>query len=417
MATPTDTILARQDAFMTNNYARVPVAMVRGNGADLWDADGKQYLDLFAGFGAPILGHCHPELVEAVHAQAQKLWHVGNLLHTEPQTHLAEAISKHAFPGAKCFFSHSGADANEAAIKLARLYGNKNPGKSPHGHRYGVVTATASFHGRSFATMGATGQPKIREGFEPIVPGFSYVPFNDIDALKAAIDDNTVAVMLEPIQGEGGVNMPSDNYLKQVRKLCDERDCLLICDEVWTGVARTGKNFAHQLWDITPDIFTLAKGVGGGLALGVMVCKGELAPLFDWRTHGRAVHGTTLGGNCLTAAVAVKIWEIVDRDGLVARSAKLGDKLKADMKAMQARSNGVITDVRGAGLFVGVELDNSKLKPEIKDAPGVFKECLKRGLLINATQGTTLRIAPCLTVTEAQMDAGLKILEGVLAGK
>ena len=421
MATATETILARHDAFMTNNYARVPVAMVRGEGAYLWDAEGLQILDLFAGFGAPILGHCHPELVATVHAQAQKLWHVGNLLHTEPQTKLAEAISKHAAAGSKCFFSQTGADANEAAIKLARLYGNKHPGKSPHGHRYGIVTATASFHGRSFATMGATGQPKIREGFEPIVPGFSYAPFNDIEALKATIDDNTVAVMLEPIQGEGGVNVPQNGYLEAVRALCDERDLLLICDEVWTGVARTGRAFAHQLFNVTPDIFTLAKGAGGGLALGVMVCLGKHADLFDWRTHGRAVHGTTLGGNCLTAAVGAKIWEIVDRDGLIERSARLGDKLKADMRAMQARLGaagcGVITDVRGCGLFVGVELDNSKLKPELKDAPGVFKECLKRGLLINATQGTTLRIAPCLTVTEAQMDAGLAILEGVLAGR
>ncbi len=413
----TDRILARHDAYMTHNYARVPVAMVRGEGAYLWDAEGNKILDLFAGFGAPILGHCHPELVAAVTEQAQKLWHVGNLLHTEPQTKLAEALSKHAAPGSKCFFSQTGADANEAAIKLARLYGNKHPGTSPHGHRYGVITATASFHGRSFATMGATGQPKIREGFEPIVPGFSYVPFNDIEALEKTIDANTVAIMLEPIQGEGGVNMPKEGYLQAVRALCDKHDLLLICDEVWTGVARSGRNFAHQLFGIVPDIFTLAKGAGGGLALGVMVCLGKHAELFDWRTHGRAVHGTTLGGNCLTAAVGAKIWEIVDRDGLVERSAKLGDKLKADLKAMQARTGGVITEVRGAGLFVGVELDNSKLRPEIKDAPGVFRECLKRGLLINATQGTTLRIAPCLTVTEGQIEDGLKILEGVLAGK
>lgn len=420
MPTATETILARHDAYMTNNYARLPVAMVRGEGAYLWDAEGNKILDLFAGFGAPILGHCHPELVAAVHEQAQKLWHVGNLLHTEPQTRLAEAISKHAAPGSKVFLCQTGADANEAAIKMARLYGNKHPGKSGN-KRFGVITATASFHGRSFATMAATGQDKIREGFQPVVPGFSHVPFNDLAALKAAIDDNTVAVMLEPIQGEGGVNVPQPGYLEAVRALCDERDLLLICDEVWTGVARTGRHFAHQLFNIVPDMFTLAKGAGGGLALGVMVCAGKHAELFDWRNYGRGVHGTTLGGNCLTAAVGAKIWEIVDRDGLTEKSAKLGDKLKADLKAMQARLSaagcGAITEVRGHGLFVGVELDCAKLKPEIKDAPGVFKECLKRGLLINATQGTTLRVAPCLTVTETQIEDGLKILEGVLSGK
>ena len=271
---PSQTIIDRHDTFMSINYGRYPIAMATGHGVMLRDADGKEYLDLFAGFGAPVLGHCHPDLVEAVTEQANKLWHVGNLFHTEPQTRAAEAISRFGF-GGRSFFCHSGADANEAAIKLARLYGKANPGKSAGEFgRYKIISCTKSFHGRSFGTMGATANPKVREGFGPHLPGYANVAYNDITAVEAVLDDETVAIIAEPIQGEGGVNVPDVDYFKQLRALCDDRDLLLICDEVWTGCGRTGKFFAYQHWlDETsggPDIMTLGKGVGGGLAVGVM---------------------------------------------------------------------------------------------------------------------------------------------------
>ncbi|HEX7008454.1 MAG TPA: aminotransferase class III-fold pyridoxal phosphate-dependent enzyme, partial [Phycisphaeraceae bacterium] len=256
-ASPTQAIIDRHDRTMTQNYARYPIAMVRGQGVHLWDAQGKQYLDLFAGFGGPILGHCHPELIDALTQQAQKLWHVGNLFHTEPQTRLAEAIATMGF-GGQSYFCHSGSDANEAAFKLARLYGKARPG--PSGPRYKVISTLKSFHGRGFAAMVATGQDKVRQGFEPLLPGFVHVPYNDAAAVEAAIDDHTVAVIVEPIQGEGGINVPDDDYLPRLRRLCDERDLLLIVDEVWTGCGRTGRAFAHQHWGIVPDIMTLAKG-------------------------------------------------------------------------------------------------------------------------------------------------------------
>ncbi len=400
----TRAIIDRHDRYMTINYGRYPIAIVRGSGCEMFDAEGKRYLDLFAGFGGPVLGHCHPELVAAVTEQAQKLWHVGNLFHTEPQTRLAEAIAVHGF-GGRSFFCHSGADANEAAIKLARLYGR--------GKRFKVIATTNSFHGRSFATMMATGQAKVREGFDPLLAGFAHVPFNDLAAMRAAVDDQTVAILVEPIQGEGGVNVPNDDYLPGLRQLCDERDLLLICDEVWTGVGRTGRWFAHQHWGIKPDIMTLAKGVGGGLAVGVM-CAGErVADLYDVRKQGVVKHATTLGGNCLSMAVSAAIFKIIERDRLHERAAELGDYAVARLRVMAAKRP-TIKAVRGKGLFIGVELDPAGAW--FKSAAEVVNRCLERGLLINGTQNVVLRIAPSLVVTREQLDEGLAVLDEVLGG-
>ncbi len=407
----TQDIIARRDRHMTLNYPRYPIAIARGQGCELWDADGKRYLDLFAGFGAGLLGHCHPDLVAAVSRQAQTLWHVGNLLHTEPQTRAAEAIARHGFAG-RSFFCHSGADANEGAIKLARLYGHANPGST--GPRYKVITCDQSFHGRTFATMFATAQPKVREGFDPGLDAhFVHVPFNDLSAVESAIDDATVAVMLEPIQGEGGVNVPSDVYLPALRDLCNDRDLVLICDEVWTGVGRTGRWFAHQHWltsaDEAPDIMTLAKGVGGGLPVGVMCAGPRVADLYDWSKAGGVKHATTLGGNCLSMAVTATVFEVIERDGLVERANELGRYITERVGGF-GRSNSLVREVRGRGLFLGIDLD----LPDGVAVGQVVKRCMDEGLMVNGTQNTVFRLAPPLTVTQDEIDEGLAIMERVL---
>ena len=399
-------VIDRHDRYMTLNYPRLPITMVEGNGCRLTDAEGNEYLDLFSGFGAGILGHCHPDLVAAGTKQMNKLWHVGNLLHTEPQTLLAEHIATKGF-GGRSFFSHSGADANEAAVKLARLYGKQNPGSSSHEFgRFKVISTTQSFHGRSFATMGATGNAAVRKGFEPLLPGFVNVPYNDIPAVKAELDDTTIAIIAEPIQGEGGVNMPDNNYLAKLRELCDEHDLLLICDEVWTGCGRTGKYFAYQHFGIEPDVLTLGKAIGCGLPVGVMCAGPKAAPCFDVGQMGRVTHATTLGGNCVAMAVAARLFEVLEQDDLVNRAAQLGEAITHRLEKLI--DAGDILDVRGKGLFIGIELKND-------DAADRMKQCLSRGVLINATQGNVLRIAPPLIVTEEELDAGLTVIEQTLS--
>ncbi len=403
----TDEIIQRHDAFMSLNYTRYAVALVRGRGCEVWDADGKRYLDLFAGFGAPILGHCHPDLVEAVTEQANKLWHVGNLFHTEPQTLAAEAIARHGF-GGRTFFSHSGADANEAAIKLARLYGKAHRGKSSSEYgRYKIISATKSFHGRSFATMGATGNPAVRAGFEPLLPGYCNVAYNDLAAIKAELDADTVAVIVEPVQGEGGINVPDASYFRGLRALCDERDLLLICDEVWTGCGRTGRYFGYQLWDIEPDMMTLGKGVGGGLAVGAMCAKPHVAELYDSKKQGAVKHASTLGGNCIAMSVTAAIFRVLERDGLVQRAATLGEGLIGRLRAAGIPG---VKAVRGKGLFIGLELDESHRK-----AGDVVTACLDRGLILGSAQQNTIRLAPALVVEERQLDEGVSILKDVMA--
>ncbi|MEO1235861.1 MAG: aminotransferase class III-fold pyridoxal phosphate-dependent enzyme [Planctomycetota bacterium] len=421
-ATSSHDIIARHDAYLAPNYGRFPVAMVEGHGRTLRDADGKEYLDLFAGFGAPVLGHCHPDLVAAVTEQANTLWHVGNLMHTEPQTHAAEAIARMGF-GGQSFFCHSGADANEAAFKLARLYGKAHPGSSENSGgafgRYKIVSCTKSFHGRSFATMNATGNPAVRDGFGPYLPGYTNVAYNDIDAVENAIDDETVAVIAEPIQGEGGVHVPDPDYFRQLRAACDEHDLLLICDEVWTGCARTGKAFAYQHWfdegEPGPDVMTLGKGVGGGLAVGVMCARPELAELNNARTQGGVKHATTLGGNCLSMAVTARLFEVIERDGLIERAARLGDVAAQRLSAFAA-SRADTVEVRGRGLFLGLQLDPSADGAWFNGAADVVRRCMERGLLVNATQGEVLRLAPAITITEDELDRGLSLLEEVIAG-
>ena len=410
--TLSEQILARHDRHMTINYGRYPIAMLRGDGCYMFDAEGRRYLDLFAGYGAGLMGHCQPDLVAAVTEQAKKLWMPGNLMHSEPQTLAAEAIAKHGF-GGRSFFCHSGADANEAAFKLARLHGSAKPGAN--GPRFKVISTHHSFHGRLFASMVATGQAKVHEPYAPLVPGFVNMPYNDVDAVADAADDRTAAVIVEPIQGEGGVVVPDDDYLPRLRALCDERDMLLICDEVWTGCGRTGRWFAYQHWDIEPDVMTLAKGVGGGLAVGVMCASERVAPYFDYREHGGVAHATTLGGNCLSMAVASTIFSVLERDGLVDRAAELGDHAMDRLRQF-ATSHPVVKDVRGKGLFIGVELDPDAEGAWFKQGGEVVGRCLERGVLVNATQGVVLRLAPPVTIDQEQLDNGLTVIEQVLGG-
>jgi len=404
--TTTKKIIDQAQRFMSPNYPRYPIAMVHGQGCCLTDADGKQYLDLFAGFGAGLLGHCHHDLVAAVTEQANQLWHPGNLVHSEPQIRAAEAIARFGF-GGRSFFCHSGADANEAAIKLARLYGKANPGSTEPttAGRYKLISMQNSFHGRSFATMGATGQAKVSAGYEPLLTGYSHVPFNDIEAIERHIDGQTVAVIIEPIQGEGGINVPDDDYLPSLRRLCDKHDLLLICDEVWTGCGRTGRYFAHQHWNIEPDIMTLGKGVGGGLAVGVMCAKPQLAELYDAVKQGGVKHATTLGGNCISMAATAAVFKVLDRDKLVSHAEQLG-KYAVQRLCKIARQVSSIRNVRGKGLFIGIELD--------KPGKDIVDQCMQQGILINCTGEVVLRLAPPLVISQEQLDRGLNVIEDVL---
>jgi predicted acetylornithine/succinylornithine family transaminase len=391
-------VIARANDVLIGNYARLPISMARGDGVRLWDASGKEYLDLFAGFGGCVLGHCHPDLVRAAQQQATQLWHVGNQFHSLPQTELAERLNKTAFNG-KAFFCHSGLEANEAAVKLARLRGLANGGK-----RWKTVSLIKSFHGRSLAMIAATGNPQVKEGFGPPVPGFSNVDPLDFDAISAAVDDETCAVIMEPIQGEGGINLYPPGHASRIRKLCDERGVTLIFDEVWTGVGRTGKWFGHQHLDagsVTPDIMTLGKALGGGLPAAAMYAKPELAALM---VPGK--HGCTLGGNPICMAVAKTIFDVIERDGLLAHATQLGEKAMGFLQHEKSIA-GKVKEVRGRGLFIGIELHE-----EPKD---LVTKAADAGLVINVTYKKIVRVAPAMTISERELTEGLERFAKVLA--
>ena len=400
-----DPVIARRDRYMTLNYPRVGVVMAEGRGCELTDTNGKRYLDLFSGFGAGILGHCHPDLVTAATEQAARLWHVGNALDTEPQTMLAERVARHGFGGCS-YFCHSGSDANEAAFKLARLYGRRDGGD-----RYKVIATGRAFHGRGFAAMVATSGDKARRGYQPFLDGFSHVPYNDLAAMEHAIDGQTVAVIVEPIQGEGGVHVPDDRYLPGLRALCDQHDLLLIADEVWTGCGRTGRWFGHQHWEVRPDIMTLGKAVGCGLAVAVMCADQRIADLFSIDSYGGVPHATTLGGNCISMAVAARMFDVIERDGLVGRAASLGDHLTAALQDWMGKLP--IQQIRGRGLFIGIELDPA-YQPT---APQVAQAALDRGVLLGSAGDRVLRIAPPLVVTEGELDRGVDLIAALLSSR
>ena len=389
-----DEIIALNDRYLFPVYPRAPVALVRGQGCRVWDADGKEYLDFFASTVVANLGHAHPRVTQAIAEQASKILHVSNLHHSEPQALLAELLCTHSFAD-RVFLCNSGAEANEAAIKLARKYG------SEHGDgRFEILTALGSFHGRTIATITATGQEKVRRGFQPLPEGFRYFAYNDIDALVAAISPRTIAVMLEPLLGEGGIVVPHPEYLRRVRELCDKHDLLLILDEVQTGMGRLGTLFAYEQSGITPDIMTLAKGLGAGVPIGAMLATERLAVSF---TAG--AHASTFGGNPLTCAAAVAVMRVMTEEGVLANCSAQGEHLRARLRELRRRIPR-IKDVRGRGLLVGAELDGP-------GAP-VVDACREAGLLINCTMEKTLRFSPPLIVAQDEIDRAVEITARVL---
>ena len=389
----TGKVVHMYDKYIMNTYKRVPLCLEKAKGSKVWDIDGKVYLDFFPGWAVSGIGHCHPKVAAAVASQAKKLMHVSNNYYSPNQALLARAIIENSFPG-KVFFANSGAEANEAAIKLARKYGHEEG-------RYEIITMTKSFHGRTLATITATGQDKVKIGFEPLPQGFVHVPFNDIEAVKEAITDRTIAIMLEPIQCEGGINIADPDYMKSLRALCDEKDILLILDEVQTGMGRAGKIFCYQNYGITPDVMTLAKSLGGGLPIGACVARGKFA---DVLTPG--THASTFGGSPIVCAAALAVFDAIKREKLLQNTNKMGAYLKKELEKLKKKYH-FIKEVRAVALIIGIELSI--------DGEGIYKECLKEGLLINCTQGTVLRIMPPLTVTKAEIDKAISILDKAFA--
>ncbi|SJZ61677.1 acetylornithine aminotransferase apoenzyme [Trichlorobacter thiogenes] len=385
----------RSDKVIMKTYGRYPIVPVRGEGCRLWDADGKEYLDFLAGVAVNNLGHCHPKVVKAIQEQAATLIHCSNYYQIPQQIELAELLCSHSFAD-KAFFCNSGAEANEAAIKLARKYSRE---KHNNPERYGIITAADSFHGRTMATVSATGQEKVQRFFDPLLHGFAHVPFNDLAALAAAITPQTCAIMLEPIQGEGGINIPSVEYMQGVRELCDRHQLLLILDEVQVGMGRTGKLFAHEHFDITPDIMTLAKALAGGAPIGTMLARDEVAASFTPGTHG-----STFGGNPLVTAAAIAAVRAILEEGLLNRAEEMGEYLHGELETLGAKYP-FVKEVRGIGLMIGMSLT----------IPGgdIVKKGHERGVLLNVTHDTVLRFVPALTVSKQDVNQMIQILDGI----
>ncbi|MDD5448224.1 MAG: acetylornithine transaminase [Actinomycetota bacterium] len=387
----------KEKRYLMNTYARLGVSFVKGRGSRLWDSEGKEYIDLISGIGVCVLGHCHPVVTEALKKQLEELWHTSNLYSIEKQAKFAKLLVENSFPG-KVFFANSGAEANEAALKLARKF-HRDKGKP----RKKFVCLEGAFHGRSFATLSASGQPRKWEPFQPMMDGFVHVPPDDIHSLEEAIDDETAAVVLELIQGEGGVIPLSSSFIKRARELCDESGALLIVDEVQTGMGRTGKLFAWEHHGVVPDVMTLAKGLANGVPAAAVIGRGEFGDVF-----GPGDHGSTFGGNMLACAAGTATLQTIVANGLPDRAAKLGELIgeKLDMLASQSR---LVKEVRGVGLMIAVELR----EPIARE---VVKRCLKRGVLVNDVTPTAVRMLPPLIIEEEELDSGFECLrEAILA--
>lgn len=387
-------VIEQFQRFVIANYTRYPVCLVRGEGSTVWDAEGRRYLDFFPGWGCGLLGHCPPRVVAAVQKQVAELIHVPNTWYTAPQGALAEALSRRTDFAGQCFFCNSGTEANEAAIKLARL--SSAPG------RYKIISTLNSFHGRTMGALSATGQPKYHAGVEPLLPGFKYAPFGDLAATAQLVDDATCAVMVEPIQGEGGVNLPPAGYLEGLRELCDRHKLLLILDEVQSGMGRTGKWYAHQHWGIRPDIVTLAKALAGGVAMGGLIATPAVAANLKPGTHA-----ATFGGNPLACAAALATIETIETEGLLARALQHEARFRERLAATQQKC-AIIKEVRARGVMIGVELT-------IDGAP-IVQRCIERGLLVNCTHATVLRLLPALNLTDDELEQGCDILASVIQG-
>ena len=389
-------IKSMADRYMFNTYSRYPITIVKGKGTRVWDHTGKEFIDFVAGIAVCALGHSSSVVTEALSRQSRELVHVSNLYYTKPQVELARVLVENSFAD-RVFFCNSGAEANEAAIKLARKYSHDRFGDG----RHVIISMANSFHGRTMATISATGQSKVKKGFSPLLDGFRFVPFNDIDALKMAIDDTVCAVILEPIQGEGGVVCPEQGYLEDVRGLCSERNILLILDEVQVGMGRTGRLFAHQHFNIKPDIMTLAKALGNGLPIGAMLSTEDIASSF-----GPGTHASTFGGTPLVSAVAKAVVETIINDGWIEHTDKMGRYFLDKCQELKSRYH-FIRDVRGLGLIIGMELD--------RPAGSVVEECMKRGLLINCTQDRVLRFIPPLIIQKEEIDILIENLDDIFS--
>jgi acetylornithine aminotransferase/acetylornithine/N-succinyldiaminopimelate aminotransferase len=391
----TQELIAASSKYLANTYARFPIVLVRGRGVRIWDSDGKEYLDCVGGIAVDALGHCHPKMVEAIRAQAETLIHVSNLYHIEPQIRLGQLLCEHSFAD-RAFFCNSGAEANEAGIKLARKYAKDHWSSD----RVDIITMHHAFHGRTLATVTATGSAKYQHGFEPLMPGFKHVPYNNLQAVERAVDSRTCAVLVEPVQGEGGVNVPGDEYLPGLRRLCDEAGILLILDEVQSGMGRTGKLFAYQHWGVEPDILTLAKALAGGIPMGAMLAREAVAASFVPGTHA-----STFGGTPFVSAVALAVLTTMLADDLPGNAARVGKYFLDRLDGLKA-AYPVVKAVRGKGLILGIEV--------AVPARGIVAACMERGLLVLTAGDNVVRLVPPLILTEADVDQAVSILEAAL---
>ncbi len=388
----TDDVLKTFERCVIPNYGRYPVVLTRGEGSFVWDAEGNRYLDLFCGWGCNLLGHCPPRVVEAGREQVGRLIHVPNTGHTEWQGLGARALSERSF-GGQAFFCNSGAEANEAAIKLARLHNSSRK-------RYKIITFEGGFHGRTMGAISATAQPKYHEGLGPLMAGFVYAPFGDLEAVARQIDDETAAILIEPIQGEGGVRIPPEGFLAGLRQLADRHELLLIFDEVQSGCGRTGEWFAYQGFGVVPDVMTLSKALCGGLAGGAMLAKPEIAPSLR-----PGMHACTFGGNPIAARAGLAFIETIEQENLLERAKRIGAIFEGRLRAFQQECN-LIREVRVRGVMIGIEL--------AVEGAATVRACLERRLLVNCTHGTVIRLLPAMNLTEEQAEEGCGILIDVL---
>ena len=388
----------RASKVLLGNYRQAPFAIVRGAGCELWDADGKRFLDMFGGIATVALGHGHPKVVAALEKQAKLLWHISNGYYIEPQIELAERLTR-ASGLPRAFFCNSGGEANEAALKLVRRYFDEVK-KQPE--RFEIICFENSFHGRTLATTAATGQAKYQKGYDPLPEGFLHVPFGDLAAVEKAIGPRSAAIWVEPIQGEGGVRVAPEGFLKGLRALCDAHGLLLLLDEVQTGMGRTGKWFGFQHEGIRPDVMSLAKAIGNGMPLGAMLCSEEAA-----RALTPGAHGSTFGGNPLATAVGVAVFDAMEQEKLVERCAELGPRLQEKLRAHLAPLGEVVKEVRGRGLLIGVELSIEAAK--------VVARAREKGVLFNAGAEKVVRIAPAFVLSDAQIEEACQVLAGAIA--
>ncbi|VAX35065.1 Acetylornithine aminotransferase [hydrothermal vent metagenome] len=384
-------IFKNYDKYILSTYTRTPVIFVKGKGMNLIDVDGKKYLDFFPGWGVNNVGHCHPKVMAGVRDQISKLIHIPNNFYHPQQVKLAKEIIRTSFSG-KVFFCNSGAEGNEAAIKFARAYGQ--------GERYEIITMKKSFHGRTMGAMTATGQPQYSDPFKPLPQGFKYVSFNDIEAIKKSVTDKTVAILLELVQGEGGVNIADKKYIQALRDLCDKKDILLIFDEVQTGMGRLGEMFGYKHYGVQPDVMILAKALGGGLPIGAIVVKNEIADTFK-----PGMHASTFGGSPLVCKAALGAFKAIHSDKMLKNTKVMGKYILDALNKLKNKFD-CIVDVRGVGLMIGIELNI--------EGKAVFEACFKKGLIINCTQGNILRFMPALNVTKKQANKAIYILEKAL---